>query len=131
MAKYFEINGEEIELKITWEGAKRLNEHFGGGEAGALAVVGKALEGDLDTIPKVIQAATLHTGKRLPLTVIEKEIATKVDAEELDLYDLMVTVKEVVADSFFYKRAKDKMMSMVAGNEEQVKALESFYEVSE
>lgn len=130
MTQYLEINGEELELKITWEGAKRLNEYFGGGESGALAVVGMAMQGDLDTIPKVVQSATLHTGKRIPLTVIEKAIAEKVDNQELDLYDLMVMTKEVVADSFFYKRAKEKMMEMV-GEDGQAQALENFYGTKE
>jgi len=129
MTKYFEIKGEEVELKITWEGAKRLNDYFGDGEAGALAVVGKALQGDLDTIPKVIQASTLHHGK-YSLKTIEEEIAGKVDNGELDLFDLMKMMKEVVADSFFYKRAMDKMMKM-SGEDEMNQVLENFYSDTE
>lgn len=129
MTKYFEIKGEEVELKITWEGAKRLNDYFGDGEAGALAVVGKALQGDLDTIPKVIQASTLHHGK-YSLKTIEEEIAEKVDNGELDLFDLMKMMKEVVADSFFYKRAMDKMMKM-SGEDEMNQVLETFYSDTE
>lgn len=129
MTKYFEIDGKELELKITWEGAKRLNEHFGGEDDGAMAVVGKAIQGDLDTIPKVIQSALIHE-RRYPLKTIEDEIAKGVESGELDLFELMKLVKETVADSFFYKRAYNQMMKM-AGDNEAKEALENFYKISE
>lgn len=124
---YFEIDGEELELKITWAGAKRLNDYFGGGEAGSMTVIEKALQGDMDTVPKIIQAATLHTGKKFTLNQIDQAVAQKVDSGEMDLYDLMNLTKEVVVDSFFYKRAVEKMMK-VAGDPKAQKALKSFYE---
>lgn len=130
MTQYFEINGEELELKITWEGAKRLNDYFDGGEDGALAVVGKAIQGDLETIPKVVQCALLHTGKRFSLKTIEEAIAVQVDEEKVDLYDLMKMVKETVADSFFYKKAMNKMLQM-NGEQGATQALEAFYKDTE
>lgn len=130
MTHYFEINGEEYELKITWEGAKRLNDYFGGDDGGAMAVIGHAIQGDLDTIPKVIQSALMHTGKRFPLKAIEEEIAKLVDEGELDLYDLLKMSKEVVADSFFYQKAWKKMTKMSAENE-ALSTLEDFYNDTE
>jgi len=130
MTHYFEINGEEHELKITWEGAKRLNDYFGGEDGGAMAVIGHAIQGDLETIPKVIQSALMHTGKRFPLKTIEEELAKLVDGGKVDLYDLLKMSKEVVADSFFYKKAWEKMTKMTAENE-AMSALEMFYEDKE
>jgi|SRR6185312_7286576 len=104
----FEINGKEHELKLTYAGVKRLN---GLHEGGSFELIGKALMGDLETFPHIVQAALLHTGEDYTLKAVEKAIDDAINAEKLDMQDILKLSNEVVTQSFFYRATVNKLMA--------------------
>lgn len=114
----FTINGKEHELKLTYKGVKHLNALYSGG---ALDVVGKAIAGDLDTFPHIIQAALLHTGENYSIDTIEKAIDDATESEQLDFLGIMRLSNEVVTQSFFFKATVAKLL---ADNKQAKKAME-------
>lgn len=114
----FTINGKEHELKLTYKGVKKLNGLYDGG---AFAVLGKAMMGDLDTFPHIIQAALIHTDENYTLEAVEQAIDEAMDNESLDLDAIIRLSNEVVTQSFFYKATVNKLL---ADNKPAKKALE-------
>lgn len=114
----FEINGKEYELKITYKAVKHLNGQFKGG---SYEVIGKALSGDLDAFPKIVQAALIHTDEKFTQKDVEQAIEDAVDEESISLEDITAICNEVVTDSFFYKATVEKLMEK---NPEMKKALD-------
>ena len=114
----FTINGKEHELKLTWEGVKYLNNVT---EGGALAVVGKAMQGDADLFSHVISAALKHTKLNHSLADVDEAIGLAIEEERLDFLGVMRLSNEVITDSFFYKAMVTKMM---ADNKDAKKAYE-------
>lgn len=114
----FTINGKEHELKLTYKGVKKLNELYSGG---ALDVVGKAIAGDLETFPHIIQAALLHTGENYTLEAVEQAIDDATEAEQLDFLGIIRISNEVVTQSFFFKTTVAKLL---ADNKQAKKAMD-------
>lgn len=102
----FTINEKEYELKLTFESVKRLNNAFDGG---SYDVIGRAISGDLDAFPTILQASLLHTGENFTKRAINKAIEDAFNAEELSLEDIQRIANEVVTDSFFYAPTVKKM----------------------
>ncbi|MDF1510767.1 tail assembly chaperone [Robertmurraya sp. DFI.2.37] len=97
----FEIDGKEYELKLTYKAVKYLD---GLHEGGALALVGRALQGDLDTFTNVVHAGLLHTGENFAKEKVELALEEAFEAEKLDYETVHKTVNEVLLDSFFYRK---------------------------
>lgn len=107
MAK-FTIEGKEHELKLTYAGAKKLNAVH---EGGSFELIGKALMGDLETFPHIIQAALLHTGENYTLAHVEKAIDEAMESERVDMRDVLKLSNELITQSFFYKATVEKLMA--------------------
>src|SRR5690625_4337775 len=114
----FKIDGNEHELKLTYESVKRLNKVF---EGGSYALIGSAFQGDLDTFPQVVHAALLHTGEKITQKQVEQAVEDAVENEELAFEDITKIYAEVVTESFFYKPTVAKLMKQ---NPEMKKAYE-------
>lgn len=114
----FEINGKDYELKLTYAAVKRLN---GIHEGGSFELIGKAMQGDFETFPHIIQAGLLHTGENFTLKDVEKAIEDAFDNEQLSLDSILKISNEVVTQSFFYKPTIDKLAKQ---NPEMKQALE-------
>lgn len=114
----FTINGKEHELKLTYKGVKKLNGLY---EGGTFEVLGKAMMGDLDTFPHIVQAALMHTDEYYTLDAVEHAIDEAMESESLDLDGIMRLSNEVVTQSFFYKATVTKLL---ADNKPAKKALE-------
>ena len=104
----FTIEGKEYGLKLNYEGVKRLNSVY---EGGSYELIGKAMMGDLDAFPRIIQAALIHTGENFTLKAIEDAITVAMESEELDLQDILRLSNEVVTDNFFYRAVVTKLLS--------------------
>lgn len=118
MTKRFEINGEEHELKITFDSVKHLNNLH---EGGAFSLIQKAIQGDIDTFVDVVYAGLFHTGKGFKRKDVKKTIEDGIMNEDIDLDFINTTSYGVVADSFFYKKTVDKMFE---GDPEAKKQIE-------
>ncbi len=105
--KRFTVQGNEYDLKLTFASTKYLNSLHDGG---ALQLVAKVMTGDVVTFANVIHAALFHAGKNFALKTIEKEIEMLIDGEELELTEIIKTGKELLEESFFYKKAVNNMM---------------------
>ncbi|MCG7345307.1 tail assembly chaperone [Sporosarcina sp. ACRSL] len=104
----FTIGEKEHELKLTYAGVKKLNAIH---EGGSFELIGKAMMGDLDTFPHIIQAALLHTGENYTFAQIERAIDEAIEGERLDMNDILRLSNEVITQSFFYKATVTKLMS--------------------
>lgn len=114
------MNGKEHEVKLTWESVKYLNKVV---EGGSLAVVGQALQGDLDLLPHVIHAGLKHTGENYKFADVEKAIELAVTEERLDFLEILRISNEVVSESFFYAPMVTKMLAKTKGAKEQIDSL--------
>lgn len=114
----FTINGKEHELKLAYKGVKRLNALY---EGGTFELIGKAMMGDLDTFPYIVQASLMHTGEDYTLAQVEDAIDAAIEAEELDHSAILRLSNEVITQNFFYKATVAKLM---AKNKAAGKALE-------
>ena len=114
----FEIDGKEYELKLTYKSIKYLNGLF---EGGSYELIGKAIQGDLESFPKIVHAALFHTDENYALNTVEGRIEDLIDSGELSLEDVADICDKVVTQSFFYKATVDKMMR---NNPEMKKAIE-------
>lgn len=101
------IDGNEYELKITFEAVKRLNKQFDGG---SYELIGKAISGDFEAFPVIIHAALLHTGEKITQKQVNDEIERMFEAEELTLETIQKLSNEVITESFFYKPTVSKLM---------------------
>ncbi len=104
----FKINEKEYDLKLNYTGVKRLNALY---EGGSYELIGKAIMGDLDAFPYIIQAALIHTGENFTLDTVEDAISAAMDSEELDLQGILRLSNEVITDSFFYKTVVTKLLA--------------------
>jgi len=104
----FTINGKKQDLKLTFAGVNELNKKM---EGGALEVVAKALQGDGDLLPHVLDAALKHTGENYTEADIMQAIEESFEEERLDLLGIMSLYSEVVSESFFYKAMVTKMLA--------------------
>lgn len=104
----FIINGKEHDLQLTYAGVKRLNTVH---EGGSFELIGKAMMGDLETFPHIIQAALLHTGENYSIDSVEDAINDAISEERLDMNDILKLSNEVITQSFFYKTTVTKLMS--------------------
>lgn len=104
----FTINGKEHEMKLTYAGVKKLNGVY---EGGSFEIIGKAMMGDLDTFPHIVQAALLHTGENYSLTQIESAIDEAIESEKLDMTGILRVSNEVITQSFFYRATVEKLMA--------------------
>lgn len=102
----FTIKGEEHEIKLTLESIKYLS---GLNEGAALALIGKALVGDIDTYENIVYAGLFHTDKGFTKKDVQEEIENAIAEERLDLDTINSTCYAVVADNFFYKKTVEKM----------------------
>lgn len=117
---HFEIEGKEYELKLTFDSIKYLNKVCPGG---SLELVGKAMTGDLEVFAHVIHAGLFHAGKNFSFAEIEAILGKAVEEEKLDLEYVLKVSKEVVVDSFFFKKIVKKLMK---DNPEALEQLENF-----
>src|SRR5690625_2158762 len=114
----FEINDKEYELKLTYKAIKYLNGIF---EGGSYELIGKAIQGDIESFPKIVHAALFHTDENFALSTVEEQIEELVDSGKLSLDQIARICDEVVAQSFFYKATIEKLMK---SNPEMKKALD-------
>lgn len=114
----FTINGKEHELKLTYKGVKKLNGLY---EGGTFELLGKAMMGDVDTFPHIVQAALLHTGEGYTLEAVEQAIDEAMESESLDLDGVLRLSNEVITTSFFYAKTVNKLL---AENKQAKKALD-------
>lgn len=103
----FEINGKEYELKLTYQSVKRLNKLY---EGGTYELIGRALQGDIEMFPHVLQAALLHTGENFSLKTIEERVEELIANEQLTFDDISKIINEVVTNSFFYKPTVQRLV---------------------
>lgn len=103
----FEIDEKEYELKLTFASVKHLGNLY---EGGALALIGRAVSGDLDTFAYIVHAALFHTGENISLKKVNEAIEKLFDAEQLDMDAVLKISNEVVIESFFFKKTVAKMM---------------------
>jgi len=115
---FFEIDGKEYELKLTFKSIEYLDGQF---EGGSNAVIGLAIQGSLGSFPHIVHAGLFHTEENFSLSEIKDEIAKLIDEEKLTLEDVAKICDEVVTQSFFYKPTVDNMLK---NNPEAKKALE-------
>ncbi len=113
----FVIDDKEYELKLTFEGIDYLNSVYDGG---ALALVGKAMTGDLATYLHMVYAGLLHTGESFTFKKVKSTIESQLEAEELDLDKVLRDGNALVANSFFYKKTVNKLLK----NEDAKQAME-------
>lgn len=104
----FKVNGKEYDLRLEWAGVKRLNGLY---EGGSYELIGKAIQGDLNTFPHIIQAALMHTKENFALEAIEDAISEAMASEEIDFQTILRMSNEVVTDSFFYKAVVTKLLA--------------------
>ena len=104
----FEINGNEYELKLTWESVKYLNKKI---EGGSMGLVGQALMGDLDIFADIVHAGLFHTGEKFTLVKVEKQIEALFAEGKLDAIGIMRLSNEVISESFFYKPLITKLLA--------------------
>src|SRR5690625_1288710 len=78
----FEIDGKEYELKLTYKSIKYLNGLFDGG---SYELIGKAIQGDIESFPKIVHAALFHTDENFALSTVEEQIEELVDSGKLSL----------------------------------------------
>lgn len=114
----FEIGEKEYELKLNYASIKRLNSAF---EGGSYELIGKAISGDFEAFPIIVQAALIHTGENFTKKAVEEAIEQAIDGEKLTMEDVSIISDAVVTDSFFYKPTVAKMMK---NNPEMKAALE-------
>jgi|SRR5690625_1286928 len=114
----FEIDGKEYELKLTYKSIKYLNGLFDGG---SYELIGKAIQGDIETFPLIVHAALFHTDENLPLSAVDEQVGELVDSGKLSLEDIGRICDEVVTQSFFYKATVEKILK---NNPEMKKALD-------
>jgi Phage tail assembly chaperone protein, TAC len=104
----FEMNGKEYELKLDFKSVKHLNGLY---EGGALELIGKAMQGDLETFVRIVHAGLIHTGEKFTYKDVEKAIEEAFEAGKLDMEYVLKTSNEVVTNSFFYKKMTDKILA--------------------
>src|SRR5690625_3832172 len=114
----FEIDGKEYELKLTYKSLKYSNGLF---EGASYELIGKAIQGDLESFPKIGHAALLHTDEHYASATVEEQIEELVDSGKLSLDQIARICDEVVAQSVFYKATIEKLMK---SNPEMKKALD-------
>ncbi|MFS0562624.1 tail assembly chaperone [Terribacillus sp. 179-K 1B1 HS] len=102
----FNIKGEEHEIKLNLDAIKYLS---GLNEGAAMALIGKALVGDIETYENIIYAGLFHTGKGFTKKDVQAEIEKAIEEERLDLDEINRTCYAVVADNFFYKKTVERM----------------------
>lgn len=103
----FEIDGKEYELKLTYKSIKYLNSKF---EGGSYELIGRAIQGDIDSFPLIVHAALFHTGENISYKKVEEAIENLIDNEKLSLEDITKICDEIVTQSFFYKKTVDKLL---------------------
>ena len=104
----FTIGEKEHELKLTYDGVKRLNKVH---EGGSFELIGKAMMGDLDTFPHIVHAALLHTGEKYTFASVEAAIGEAFESERLDMDGILRLSNEVITQSFFYKATVAKLLA--------------------
>lgn len=104
----FTIGEKEYELKLTYASVKKLNGLY---EGGSFELIGKAMMGDFDTFPHIIQAGLLHTGENFTLEAIETALGDAIEAEKLDMNGVLKMSNEVITQSFFYQATVNKLMA--------------------
>lgn len=114
----FIIGEKEIELKLTFQSVKYLSGIYDGG---AMALIGRALQGDIDTFVHIVHAGLFHAKERYTLKAVEAAINEGFEAERIDLGYVLRTGKDVVVDSFFFKATVQKLM---ANEPEAMRALD-------
>jgi hypothetical protein len=116
----FVIKGEEHELKLTLKAVQHLNGLY---EGNAFGLIQRALTGDIDTYVEVVFAGLFHTEKGFKKADVTNEIEQSIEAEKLDLDQVNRTCYAVVADSFFYKKTVEKMLSKDPKARKQIEEL--------
>lgn len=116
----FTINEKEFELKLTYASVKKLNGLY---EGGSFELIGKAMMGDVDTFPHIVQAGLLHTGENYTLDAIETALGDAIEAEKMDMNDILKMSNEVITQSFFYKATVTKLMSKDKAAKKQLEEL--------
>lgn len=102
---FFEIDGKEYELKMTFKSVQHLNSLY---EGGALMVIGNAFMQDLNLFTHVIHAALFHTKENFSFKKIEEEIEARFDAEELSMEYIQKVLNSMVLEHFFYRKMVEK-----------------------
>lgn len=118
--KTFEIKGKEHELKLDLQSVKYLN---GREEGGAFAFIAKAIQGDIDTFIDILYAGLFHTKEGYKKKDIVDAVDTGIAEESIDLDYINSTSYGVVADSFFYKKAVNKMFATDPEAKKQIETL--------
>lgn len=108
----FEIDGKEYELKITYDAARYLNGVYKDEANGSMAVVLRAIQGDLDIFPHIIHAGLLHTGENFAFKIIEEEIEKSINEERTSFDDIIRISNEVVTNSFFYRQTAIRLLGV-------------------
>lgn len=116
----FEIKGEEHELKLTLNSVKYLNGLYDGG---GFMLVQKAITGNIDTFIAIVHAGLFHTDKGFTVKDVEEAVELGIAEEKIDLDQINRTCYGVVAESFFYKKAVDKMFANDPEAKKQIEAL--------
>jgi len=114
----FEINDKEYELKLTYKAIKHLNGLFDGG---SYELIGKAMQGDIESFPQIVHAGLFHTKENITLKAVDTRIEELIDNGELSQEGIAKISDEVVTQSFFFKATVDKLMK---NNPEMKTALE-------
>lgn len=116
----FTIGEKEHELKLTYAGVKKLNGLY---EGGSFELIGKAMMGDLDTFPHIVQAALLHTGENYTIKHVEDALDAAIEAEKIDMNDILKLSNEVITQSFFFKATVAKLLAKDKGAKKMLDGL--------
>lgn len=103
---FFEVEGKEYELKMTFKSVQHLNGLYQGG---AMEVIGKAFLQDLELFTRIVHAALFHTQMNFSYKTIEEEVEKKFDAEQLTTEYIQDVLNAMVLDHFFYRQMVEKV----------------------
>lgn len=103
---YFEIEGKEHELKLTYKAIQEINKKYKGG---AQEVVSVAMLGDLEIFEDAIYFGLLHTEQGFTREKIQEALEKLMEKEILTQEYIKSVIKEVITDHFFYKATAQKM----------------------
>lgn len=105
MAK-FEINGKDHDLRIDFKAIQEIQKKYS-----PLEFVGEVLSGNINAFVDCLYFGTRHEKNSVGRKMIEEDVESKIEAEKLDMSEIMKLGHEVVSESFFFKKTVNNMLS--------------------
>lgn len=103
---FFEIEGKEYELKLTYKAISEINKKYKGG---AQEIVSVAMLGDLEIFEDAIYYGLLHTEQGFTREKIQVALEKLMEKQVLTQEYIKKVIQEVITDHFFYQATAQKM----------------------